>query len=290
MPPNFSGLIKQYLIAGGGILVTILLFFFAKTSVPNPQSAAVPASQKIENFNIESFIEKEKATLTPAQTLQITNLEKVVRGDVKTQTIESFESLANYWKDSLQVFEPYAWYTAEAAKLANSEKNLNFAGQLFLSGIRAERDPSKISWETAQAIELFERALAINPANTESRIGLGSAYIFGNASSGDPQKAMKGIQELLSVVKEDSTNMRAQLMLGIGAMVSGQNDRAIERLEKVVQAQPNNMEAIAFLADAYAAAGQKQKAIQWYEVSKKMITDPHYVEEVDKRIKELQTR
>lgn len=57
---------------------------------------------------------------------------------------------------------------------------------------------------------------------------------------------MKGIQQILGVVRKDSNNMKAQMMLGVGGYVSGQYDKAIERLQKVVIAQPDNTEAIAF--------------------------------------------
>ena len=53
---------------------------------------------------------------------------------------------------------------------------------------------------------------------------------------------MKGIQILLSVVRKDSNNMKAQTMLGIGGSISGQYDKAVERLQKVVKAQPDNLE------------------------------------------------
>jgi len=49
-----------------------------------------------------------------------------------------------------------------------------------------------------------------------------------------------------------------------------------------------NLEAIAFLADTYAAKGDKAEAVKWYKVSKRMANNPHYSEEVDKRIKQLQ--
>ena len=74
---------------------------------------------------------------------------------------------------------------------------------------------------------------------------------------------MEGIQTLLSVVREDSTNMKAQLVLGIGGFTSGQYDKALERFQKVVTAEPGNLEAVAFLADTYAASGNKAEAVKW---------------------------
>jgi len=89
------------------------------------------------------------------------------------------------------------------------------------------------------------------------------------------------------VVRKDSNNMQAQLALGIGGYVSGQYDKAIDRLQKVIAREPNNLEAVAFLADTYAAKGNKTEAVRWYTLSKRLANNPHYSTEVDERIKSL---
>ena len=280
---------KQLILALSGLAAVLLLFFFGKTALPKEQKAMPETTVTKGGFTIDGSVDSARQKLSPAAAEMLAKLEnEVKRGDVKEQKIKNYTAIAEFWKDSARAFEPYAYYLAEAAKLDNSEKSLNFAAQLFLNRLRGEHDNVKKDWETASAIELFEKALAINPKSVDARIGLGSTYIFSNGSNGDPAQTMQGIQQLLSVVREDSTNMQAQMMLGIGGAVSGQYDKAIERLQKVVAAEPNNVEAISFLADAYAAAGNRTEAIKWYSVTKRLINDPHYTEEVNKRIKELQ--
>ena len=56
---------------------------------------------------------------------------------------------------------------SEAAKLDNSEKNLTFAAQLILDNLRGEQDEAKLNWEAETAIDLFERALELNPDNDD---------------------------------------------------------------------------------------------------------------------------
>ncbi len=242
-----------------------------------------------KTFNIQQFIEDAKQQLTPSQVLTLGKLENsVTRGDVSAQQIEANTQLANFWKDSIHAFEPYAWYLSEAAKLDKSEKNLTFAAQLILTNLRGEPDEAKLNWKTDLAITLFEKAIELNPANDDLKVGLGSCYVFGKGRSGGPQETMKGIQQLLEVVRRDSTNMKAQLVLGVGGYVSGQYDKAIDRLQKVISAEPGNLEAIAFLADTYAAKGDKPEAIKWYQLSKRLTDNPDYSKEVDERIKLLQ--
>lgn len=277
---------KQLIFSFGGILLVIALFIFGRTVAPKSNTViAVPVSK---SFEILEFIEQEKQHLTPAQVVNINKLENgVMRGDVNSQLIQENTELANFWKDTARIFEPYAYYLSEAAKLDKSEKKLTFAAQLILDNLRGEQDEAKLNWKTELAISLFETAIEQNPENDDLKIGLGSCYVFGKGKSGRPEETMKGIQQLLSVVKKDSNNMKAQMMLGVGGYVSGQYDKAIERLQKVVSAQPDNFEAIAFLADTYAANGNKQEAIKWYLVSKRLANNPHYSQEVDERIKSL---
>jgi tetratricopeptide (TPR) repeat protein len=276
---------KPIILVITGLALTILLFLFGRTTEikKNTPVAEIPSTQK--SFNIQQFIDSNKTQLSPGQALYVTKLENgISRGDVPTQQIQAYNSLAGFWKDSAKVFEPYAYYIYEAAKLDNSEKSLTFAAQLFLENLRREHDEAKLNWETTSAIELFERAIALNPGNDDLKIGLGSCYIFGKGRDGDPQQTMKGIQELLSVVRKDSTNMKAQFVLGVGGFVSGQHDKAIERFKKVIAAQPNNLEAVAFLYDKYGAKGDKNEAIKWYTVSKRLVNDPAYSKQVDERI------
>lgn len=278
---------NQIILGIAGIAIVAALFIFGRTAEPK-KPLPLNAEKPQVTFDIQHFISDAKEKLSPSQAIQVSKLENSIsRGDVAAQAVKANVSLANFWKDSAKQFIPYAFYFSQAAKLDNSEKNLTFAAQLFLDNLRIEHDEAKLNWETTEAIELFEKALQLDPDNDDLKIGLGSCYIYGRGRSGDPQETMKGIQQLLSVVRKDSTNMKAQFVLGVGGAVSGQYDKAIERLKKVVEAQPNNLEAIVFLADTYAASGNKAEAIKWYNISKRMKNDPLFTKEVDERIKSL---
>ncbi len=267
----------------------LALFIFGRTTNNKLVSVAEKSgSSSVKLFDIAQFIQQEKAKLTNSQTLIANSLENGISATNDTaKVIKANDSLAAFWKDSIKSFEPYAFYISESSKLENSEKNLTFAARIFLDNLRGEKDQAKLNWETTTAIDLFERALKLNPNNDDLRIGLGSCYIYGKGRSGDPQETMQGIQQLLSVVRKDSSNMQAQMMLGVGGLVSGQFDKSIERLNKVVTQQPQNAEAVAYLADAYAGKGDKANAVKWYNISKRLINNPHYNEEVDARIKTL---
>lgn len=279
-------MIKRIILAGAGLVLLFTLLLFGKTESKKTEST--PVASKAPEFNVQTAIKEEKQKLSSTQLLYVTNLENnITRGDVKKQSENQYTNLASFWKDSVASFVPYAYYLSEAAKLDNSEKNLTFAARLILENMRRETKPDVKVWEAQTAAALFEKALQINPDNDDLKVGLGSCYVYGQGMIGDAQQTMKGIQQLLQVVHKDSNNMQAQMVLGIGAVISNQNDKAIERLNKVVKFDPHNLEAVSWLADAYAATGDKQNATKWYEQSKHLVKNPAYSKEVDERIKTL---
>jgi len=281
---------QQIILLAGGLLIFASLFYFGKTVATKDLSSKgeAPGPAAAAAFNIGKYIQDTKSKLSVSQINYINSLENSIsRGDVSAQQIKVYNQLASFWADSIHQQEIYIFYTSQSAKLVNSEKNLTFAAQLILADLRNESDPAKRGWKAEQAIELFEHAITLNPNNPNLQVGLGSCYVFGKGMVGNPQETMKGIQQLLQVVRKDSLNMQAQLVLGIGGVISNQFDKAIDRLLNVLKYEPSNLEAISWLADAYAGKGDKANALKWYEISKRMINNPVYTKEVNERIKSL---
>lgn len=263
------------------MVIICLLFFFGKTNQPLKISEEKIKSN-IQSFEIQSFIQEKTKQLS---TDQLTYLRQFPS---ESSDSSVFLKQAQFWGDSVGVPVIAAYYYGLLANLVKSEKNLNFATQFYIDCIRSENDGRLLEWESNQAIELFDNAIELDTSNTDLKIGRASCFIFGKGRSGDPQQTMQGILSLLDIVRKDSTNMKAQRLLGIGGFISGQYDKAIPRLEKVLKQQPNDVEALVYLADCFAAKGNIDKAIGLYNDSKKLMKNVHYNEEVDRRIKELE--
>ena len=277
---------QQLLLVGSACIVCILLFFFGNT-IP-PKKVAEPhsseESHEHQSVTFEELLKKAKEKINPAQAQRLAQLENsVVRGDIKQQQLHVYHQLARFWADSAHILEPYAYYTGEAAKLENSEKSLTFAAHLFLESLMTEGQPAMQNWLASNAKVLFEKAIAINPANDSSKIGLGACYIFGNISD----NPMQGIIPVREIAQKNPGNVYAQMILGLGGKKSGQYDKAIERFRMIVQKQPDNIEAVFNLAECYDLKGDKTNAIEWYETAKKLVKVPEAQKELDKRITEL---
>jgi tetratricopeptide (TPR) repeat protein len=280
---------QQAIVAGSGIVILVIFYFFGNT-VPPLKKTATPNSTEnaTQSLDIKTILNAGKSKLSPGQQAYLNRLENsVVRGDVKDQQIKANLQLAEFWKDSVENgFLPYSYYSGEAAKLENSEKSLTFAAQLFLNNLRRQDNPALKNWMALESRDLFTRAEKLNPDNDSTKIGLGATYIFGSTGS-EPQEVMKGIQEILEVTRRDSLNMYAQLMLGLGGIESGQYDRAIQRLLKVVHFDPGNLEAVLSLSEAYERTGDTASAKTWYEVAKKLTSNPELIQAIDERLRSL---
>ncbi|HEX2606618.1 MAG TPA: hypothetical protein VHK91_04525, partial [Flavisolibacter sp.] len=218
--------------------------------------SAGEAHSHSDAVTVDSILFHAKEGLTKEQVARLSELENSIsRGDVANQKIHLYHQLARFWGDTARLFAPYAWYTAEAARLENSEKSLTFAARLFLEGLKHEETAPIKQWEALQAKDLFERSLKMNPNNDSSKVSLGAVYLYGGLSS-----PMEGIGMIREVVSRDSTNLYAQMTLGEASLTSGQMDKAIERFTTVVRLQPDNLEAIFRIAEIYERQEQKAEA------------------------------
>jgi len=278
----------QWITLAAALILVVILYKFGRITPEKKHVSTQNAEISDSAINTSTILSEAKKRLSAAQIARLDAVEhSVVRGAIKDQQLKVYHQLAHFWLDSAQLFEPYAFYEAESARLENSEKSLTFAAHLFLQNLRGENDPDLRTWKALQAKDLFERSLKINPNNDSSTVGLGACYIFGNIST----TPMEGIMKVRAIAEKDSTNIFAQEVLGHGSMLSGQYDRAIARFESVYRLSKENLdtelEACLMLAEAYERKADKSAAVGWYEKSRALIKNEEVREEVRKRIDEL---
>ncbi len=280
---------QQWIVVSAGAVLLFVTFAFGRFSPKHEEhedhAAETPAAApgQPSAFDINAFISEQKKGLTPSQSAIITSLETALtRGDLVTQKKQNYQAMSDFWKDSVRSFIPFIYYYAEKAKLENSEKSLNFAAHSMLEELRGVSDPGLRTWMANEANNLFTRSLTLNPNNDSTVIGQGSTFFFG--VSGAP---MEGILKIRAIAEKNPNNVFAQFMLGFGGMVSGQNDKAIERFLKVTEIDPKNSEAIFLLAELYERGGDKKKAVEWYEKGKNYVDNPELMKALEEKIKTL---
>ncbi|MFL5740820.1 MAG: tetratricopeptide repeat protein [Flavisolibacter sp.] len=275
----------QWITAGIAILAVIGIYAATEKQIFGPSSVkASPMEVKpAAALSVDSILSQAKERLSPEQVTRLNFLEhSISRGDVKDQKIHIYHQLSRFWLDSARIFEPYAWYTAEAARLENSEKSLTFAAHLFLNNLVDQKNPDVKHWEAFQAKDLFERSLKLNAQNDSSKIGLGAVYLFGEIAM-----PMQGISMIREVADRDSNNVYAQMTLGQASLVSGQLEKGLARFKRVVRIEPNNWEAMIRVAETEEQMGNKEEAINWYQKTLPLIKIAEVKQEVEARIAEL---
>lgn len=276
----------HYIIIIATVGLTALLYWGGNTVAPKkvateehqhaPNEAphmAGPGSMEAASF--DSILTAARKQLPEHAAGEISIIEKQVSGMRDSSgMIPAFDTLAKLWQEHKQL-PIAAYYYAEKAKLENSEKNLNFAGQFFLNLMYEASSASMQVWEAQQAAACFQRSLAINPANDTVKMALAASYIEGTGET------MQGVQLLLGVTREKPNNIQANLMLGRLSIQSGQFDKALGRFETVLKQEPENTEALYFLAETYKGKGNKQKAIELFEKCKKVVNKPQFSKDID---------
>jgi len=277
----------QWITLSVAVLLVFIVYFFGKTIPAKNINKQSNSSEQLATNDIatDSILLMAKKELTSSQLINIRDLEDSLKKNAskKDQQLKIYHQLAHFWGDTAGIFEPYAWYEAEAARLENSEKTLTFAARLFLDNLQSDNIDERRRWKALQAKDLFERSLIINPLNDSSKIGLGACYLLGNISA----TPMEGILKIRDVAEKDSTNVYAQIMLAKGAIISGQYDKAIIRLLNANRLEENNIEAILMLADVYDRLRDKKNAINWYNRGLKYIKLEDARIDIENRIKEL---
>ena len=276
---------NQWIFFSIALLIAAVLYaasekqFFGPPKIKKPQFELSTQTQ----FSTDSVLYYAKQRLNSSQITRINFLEhSVSRGDVKDQQLHIYHQLAAFWRDTARSFKPFAWYTAEAARLENSEKSLTFAARLFLDSLVEENDSQLKQWEALQAKDLFERSLKLNPNSDSSKVGLGEVYIYGGIAM-----PMQGIALIKEVTAKDSNNVYAQMSLGRASLVSGQTEKAIAYFKKIVSLQPNNIEAIFRIAEGAEQTGNKKEAVEWYTRLLPLINRPEIKKDIETRIAEL---
>jgi hypothetical protein len=257
---------QQLYLVGASIIALAALFFLGRTK-PNP-SKEIPKIEAVNHAGIDtltfdSMLSVSKKRIGAASLQSVNKLEAAIAAstDISIKT-NMYRRLARFWMDSVGAFVPYVKYLGEAAKLENSEKNLTFAAHLMLAELPSVSEQGLQIWLAKEAKELFEKAKLLNPSNDSTLVGLGSCYFYG---AGGNEPPMKGILLIREVAERDPDNSFAQYMLGIGATVSRQFDKAAERFSKVVELDPDNIEARLRLADVMEQKGDKLEAKKQYQ-------------------------
>lgn len=286
---------NQIILIGGAITLLIALYFLGDMKGP-AKTASGPMSEH-QHKPGESNGESGPMNMNPSAQIpdldfnkytkeaiaKLSNENKIKANDLtqqaaKLNTAVGYKDIAEFWEAQNEL-NMAANYYKQGAFLENTEKSITFAGNLFVALLQKTEEPSIRKWQAVEAIDCFQKAIELNPTNSDTKIALATCYTEGTGET------MKGVTLLREITQNDSTNIPANIILGKLAIQSGQFDKAKKRLELVLSLRPENTEAMYFLAESYKGSGDKEKAIQLFEKCKALVKNPDFSKEIDNYIK-----
>ena len=188
------------------------------------------------------------------------------------------DSLANLYL-SVGKFDSAGWFAEKASKFFNTVESWTKTGDQYYQAYTLALDQTKQSQFAKKAQESYQKVLATNPDDLEIKTKMAMTYI-----SSSP---MQGINMLMEVLKVDPKNELALFNLGMLSIQSGQNEKAVERLEALVKINPNHTQAQLLLGIAWMNLGEEGKARMQFEKVKQMDKDPAVQATVDSYLKDL---
>jgi adenylate cyclase len=128
----------------------------------------------------------------------------------------------------------------------------------------------------AQAQQVFEKAIALDPQFAVAYAALGGTYYVAWAFqwTRDPQTLERAFALAQQAISLNASLSTAHRLLGYVYSWRQQHDQAVAAAEQAVELDPNNADGYAALADILNGAGRPQDAIGLVE--KAMRLNPHY--------------
>ena len=227
----------------------------------------------------ESVSQKAKEGLNPGIIQEIATIEAALQHADDAEKRSLLQQLAIKW-DDVNKSAPLGFIYEDLAELDGSFDNWLKAGDAYRAAYANLQDTLTAGALNDYAINAYEKALALDSASLDAKVGLGSAYVTGTANP------MAGIALLREVVRVQPSHVEANKSLGLFSMQSRQFDLAIDRFNTVVSQQPD-AESYFYLATSYENIGLNREAIAAFEKSRDLAADPTLTQFINRKIDEL---
>ncbi|MFB2118357.1 tetratricopeptide repeat protein [Parapedobacter sp. 2B3] len=228
---------------------------------------------------LESVSQKSKEGLNPSIIQEISAIEDELQHAAEPEKRTLLQQLATKW-DDVNKLAPLGFIYEELAQLDGQFDDWLKAGDAYRAAYANLQDTLTAGVLNDYAINAYEKALALDSANLDAKVGLGSAYVTGT------KNPMAGIALLREVVRVQPSHIGANKSLGLFSMQSRQFDLAIDRFTTVVSQQPD-AESYFYLATSYENIGLNSEAIAAFEKSRDLAADPTLTQFINRKIDEL---
>jgi tetratricopeptide (TPR) repeat protein len=263
----------RILLVVGSALVIGLLFLLPKVVVENDSTLSSVADSV--GSSIEAHVDASAEVKNAIQDLR---RDYFASADKEKNAIFA-DSLATLYRNAGK-FDSAAWFAEDAAMFFNNVERLEKAGDYYYEAYTFAVNKSKQDLLATKTQSLYNKVLEKKPTHYEVKTKLAMTYF----TSANP---MQGVVMLRDVLEADPKNELALYNLGMLSVQSGQNDRAVERLQELVAINPDHIQGQLLLGIAYLNLKKKREAKAQFEKVKLLDNDPAVQAAVDSYLKDL---
>lgn len=269
--------IKPVLLVCTAVLLAIGLYYGVSTqNSEKKQSAFAPAVNS--TIDLQGIIASAKTQIDKKYLPTITQLEgQLSSARNPEQKAATLHSLINVW-DSAGATIISAEYYAQIAKTSGTAKDYAVASENLVAAFQSAADSGLSKMLANEALEVCKRAIELDSTNDENKVNLAICLMEGK------NDVMSGVQILVPFAKKNPNHLKANFILGKFAVVSGQYDKAVVRLEKVISIDKHYTAAYIILSQAYLKMGNKDKAMATLKNCKANLADETARAEVQQMI------
>lgn len=269
----------QVVLIISSITLVILLFCFGRNKPLKKNKTANFITEGSFNINEYLDISKNKLLIIPKDSINL--LESMVsKRKPDSLNIGYLLQIADIWKNNRK-FAAASEYYRRVAVTDSTAIRWETAGDGLYEAFVLEEDSVITDYLLQKAIEAYQTSIDMDTTRFSPSVKLAEVLVDGT------QNTMAGVTILLNVIKKEPDNIRAGLTLGRLSLVSGQFEKATQRLEHILTLEPENTEALLYLAGVYEQTNQKQKAIQYYERCRDLSKNPETRQKIDLYLQKL---
>lgn len=254
----------QIILLGIGSLLFLVIYFGFDTKSQKQKSIEKSRLLNMELTNLASLLMEAKNLFSTAELSGVISLEQKLSELSESDTVSKIQvlkDLSSAWY-KLGKSEISATYAVQVAEMEDTEESWSIAGTTFTICIQNAKDEKILNYCSTGAVQSFEKAISINPLNLAHRVNLALSYVE-NPTSQDP---MRGIKMLMDLNQSNPGEPIVLNSLGMLALKTGQNERALERLVESYRIDSLNKRTICLLAQAYEAVGDEKNALNFRDL------------------------
>jgi tetratricopeptide (TPR) repeat protein len=249
---------KNQVIALAIAIGTVMLFYLGCDNLSQSQQKINETRKgSLVATDIQNLLNNAKDAMSETNKGEISVLESMVRSskDDTLTMLSNLEKLSATWFQFGHA-EIAGHYAKEIANMKQDAGSWEIAGTTFVLCLQNNDDKKIRQFCSTNAVSSFENAISEDPDNVSHRINLALCYVE------EPQKdnPMRGILMLRELTEKYPDNPSVQYQLGRLAVMTGQFEKAIERLEKAYTLNPDDRRIVCLLADTYQKTGDLTKS------------------------------